>query len=53
MPWSVWRVWLSGNATLQEIEMHWSLIDLMDANDALDIQGELEAEAMEWAKKGK
>jgi hypothetical protein len=32
----IWRVVLSKIATLQEIETHWSLIDLLDANEVLD-----------------
>jgi hypothetical protein len=39
----VWRVVLSGNATLTEIETMWSIDDLGDANEALDIQAEIEA----------
>jgi hypothetical protein len=31
----VWRLVLSGKATLQEIETHWSLDDLIRANLAL------------------
>jgi hypothetical protein len=30
-------------ATLQEIETHWSIDDLADAHEALDIQQEAEA----------
>jgi hypothetical protein len=50
MPWDVWRVWLSGYATLKEIETEWTLCQLMDANEALDIKQELEAEAAEEAR---
>jgi len=39
----VWRVVLSGKATLTEIETQWSLDDLMDANEALDVRAEIEA----------
>jgi hypothetical protein len=34
-------------ATLHEIESHWNICDLFDANEALDIQDE----ADEWANK--
>ena len=33
-------------ATLQEIETHWSLDDLLDANDALDLKEQAEAQRM-------
>lgn len=33
---SVWRLVLERVATLREIEEHWSILDLADANDALD-----------------
>jgi hypothetical protein len=42
MPWPVWRVWLSGKATLQEMDTHWSYLDLVRANEALDIDDEIE-----------
>jgi len=38
----VWRCVLVKIATLQEIESHWSILDLADANDALDIRDETE-----------
>ena len=41
----MWRVWLTGLATLVEIETQWSLCDLADANEALDVKEELEQEA--------
>ena len=51
MVWEVWRVWLSGYATLNEIETQWDLCALMDANEALDMKEELELEAQERAKR--
>ena len=33
---------MSGKATLQEIETHWSINDLADANEALDIEQDME-----------
>lgn len=51
MCWEVWRVWLSGMATLSEIEKEWTLCDLMDANEALDIKAEMEKEAAERLPK--
>ncbi len=32
-----WRVVRSGMATLEEIDRHWTLLDLDDANDVLDV----------------
>lgn len=37
---AAWRVILERRATLQEIETHWSVLDLADANDALDAWNE-------------
>jgi len=34
-------------ATLEEIETHYDLVDLLDANEALDLQDEAEALANE------
>jgi len=48
--WSVYRVWLSGKASLTEIEDRWSLDDLVNANEALDVQAELEAAAADAVK---
>jgi len=33
---------LAKKATLQEIENHWSLLDLMNINEAMDIEEEIE-----------
>lgn len=32
-------------ATLAEVEEHWSIVDLMLANEALDLQDEVDQEA--------
>jgi hypothetical protein len=40
---------VSGKATLQEIETHYSLTDVLDANEALDLQGEADRLAHEAA----
>lgn len=32
----MWRLVLERVATLKEVEEHWNLLDLADANDALD-----------------
>lgn len=36
--WPVWRVVMSGKATLTEIETHYTLDDLMRLNAVLDIK---------------
>lgn len=38
-------------ATLQEIEEHWSLFDLMCAHEALDVQDDAEAYSMKDMEK--
>jgi hypothetical protein len=38
----VWRVILAGAGRLEEIERHWSIDDLADANEALDVRDEAE-----------
>ena len=35
--WRVWRLVCEGIATLHEIETHWHLGDVLDANEALDV----------------
>jgi len=49
--WAVWRVVLAQVATLREIEEHWTINDLADANEALDIKQELEAREIERAQR--
>jgi len=41
--WDIWRVITSKIATKTEIEEHWTLSDIADANEALDIEGEMQA----------
>jgi hypothetical protein len=38
--WYLWRPVVERIATLQEIETYWSIDDLADAHEALDIQYE-------------
>jgi hypothetical protein len=47
----VWRLVIRKIATLQEIETHYSLIDLMDANEVLDLQDRAESQAVDEAKR--
>jgi hypothetical protein len=44
---------LAGIASLQEIETHWSLPDLLDANDALDIKEDAEKESVKKLNKNR
>ena len=41
--WYKWRPILEGVATLEEVETYYSLNDLADAHEALDIKDEAEA----------
>lgn len=36
------RPWLEKRASLEEIERHWSLLDVAKAHEMLDIQAEVE-----------
>lgn len=47
----MWRVIKAGMATLQEIDEHWCINDLADANLVLDLQAEADARAMERMKR--
>jgi hypothetical protein len=40
-------------ATLREIETHWSIDDLADAHEVLDIKAEAEQYAARQSKRGK
>ena len=51
MPWAVWRVWMSGKATLSEIRREWSYLDLVMANECLDIEADIEDEAAKLAER--
>lgn len=46
----MWRVIIEKIATLQEIETHWSLDDLVRANDVLDMKNDIENEQMKKVK---
>ena len=49
----LWRPVLRKIATLEEIETHWSLTDMLDAHEALDIMDEMETYANKQASKGR
>jgi hypothetical protein len=45
--WPVWRLIIRRITTLREIEEHWCLSDLVFANEALDLEEEIERKAAE------
>lgn len=51
--WWIWRPVIRKIATLEEIENHWSFIDMLDAHEALDIVDEMEMYASKQASKGR
>jgi hypothetical protein len=38
--WMIWRLVSRGIANLQEIDTHWTIVDVLKANDALDVLDE-------------
>jgi len=46
----VWHVVLSGTATLQEIETHWSLDDLVRAHLALELNASMQEQALKESR---
>ena len=42
----LWRPIIAKIATLKEIEEHWSLVDLINAHEVLDVQDDAERYAM-------
>lgn len=53
MRWEVWRLVLAEPpvASLYEIKTHWDILDLVEANEALDVREEMIEEAAERAKR--
>lgn len=49
----VWRPILAQIATLQEIETHWGMLDLISAHEALDIQHDAEQHSMKKAQENR
>jgi hypothetical protein len=48
--WDIWRPVLAGLGTLAEVSELWSIIDLLDANLALDIREDVERKQY-WARQ--
>lgn len=54
LDWFIWRLVLAQVVTLQELETHWSVVDMLDAHEAIDLQEEAERLAhMKAAGKGR
>ena len=51
--WAFWRPVVEGKVTLGEAQTQWSIDDIADMNDAMDIRDEAEALAYEKAKQGR
>ncbi|MCA9681135.1 MAG: hypothetical protein KC457_03000 [Myxococcales bacterium] len=41
--WPVWRLVLDGHVSLTEIERHWHLEHVFDANEAMDVAADVAA----------
>ena len=50
LDWFIWRLVLSQVTTLQEMETHWSVVDMLDAHEALDLQEDAERLAMKTGR---
>ena len=51
MNWAIWRPVLDGLDTLTNVQEKWSIDDLADAHEALDIKAEAERVAMDRQKR--
>ena len=49
--WLIWRLVVERVATLQEIETFYDVLNVLDANEALDLREEAERRAAEAANK--
>lgn len=51
--WPVWRVVSEGMATLSEIERHWWIEDVLDANEVLDVleQAKPRRRSPDWGER--
>lgn len=53
LDWFIWRLVLAQIVTLKELDTHWSVVDMLDAHESLDLQEEAERLAIKKATKGK
>ena len=51
--WFKWRPIVNQIVTLEEVERYWTICDLADAHEALDIKNEAEAFYHHHSRKGK
>jgi hypothetical protein len=51
LEWFKWRLITAKICTLQEFDSHYSYLDMIQANEALDIQIEMENESMKDINK--
>lgn len=49
--WDIWRPVMAGYGTLVEVQTQWSLDDLADALEAIEVSAECEREAAARARK--
>jgi hypothetical protein len=47
----IWRLVLANVATLKEIETYYDIVDVWDANEALDLKEEAEQRVYETAQR--
>jgi len=47
----VWRLITERVATLQELDAHWTIEDMLKANAVLDMKADIKADAAERARK--
>jgi len=40
--WRIWRVVLAGHGTLIDVEQNWSIDDVQDAHEAMDVKASIE-----------
>ena len=48
--WPCWRLWLEGRATLEDLQSRLSILDVVEANEALDAWKEAEHAAYQKLK---
>lgn len=46
--WPVWRIVRAGMTTIEEVDRHWWIDDVLDANEALDLSEEIDV----WRRGG-
>jgi len=51
--WAIWRPIIAKKTTLEEIERHWSVDDLADCHDAMDIDQEMQEQLAPKVKGSK